>query len=329
MSGQSAKNLYVNSSGRWVHLPSWVAFHYELGKAIGSTPAETRITAALSLPTRALAAAWITAGAVVTRARLHVGKPDIAAHAARLIALPQNSPVSLERGFRRLPGKFIGTTTLGGETYLQVRVQDKSGYELISTPMRNAHEITILRNDPARPALQHATQMAMRRTFVRCVIGGEHVRDFVRYPRLDTLIVGRKSVLQHEISGTEVMFTAEGSATPCRGKLSDLLRVKQLLQEDKPFRSAIVSSTTRQLSSTSDMSALSVAVFDGALGYLRWHRLWPSAHHIVVLDRTEPRFADAVTTLNEAFAACASPEAPVPAERIPAGVNVFAFRRKD
>ena len=42
-------------------------------------------------------------------------------------------------------------------------------------------------------------------------------------------------------------------------------------------------------------------LFDGALSFLKWREAWRQTHWIVVLDRTDSHFADAVNVLNQEY----------------------------
>src|SRR5438093_1571564 len=59
-------HLFWLAGGRWVPVPGWARFIIEVGaRAASFHSGEARLVAALALPTRAFAAAFAAAGAVV------------------------------------------------------------------------------------------------------------------------------------------------------------------------------------------------------------------------------------------------------------------------
>jgi hypothetical protein len=114
-----------------------------------------------------------------------------------------------------------------------------------------------------------------------------------------------------------------------RGKLADLLRVRELLAEHRPYRTQLVSAGAQRVDKTSLSSDPRLVVFDGAPGYIKWKHLWPSSHLAVILDRTEPRYYEAVAMLNEGFARkrC-TPERLLSNGAVPAGMEIFAYREE-
>ena len=68
-------------------------------------------------------------------------------------------------------------------------------------------------------------------------------------------------------------------------------------------------------------------VFDGALGFLKWGQMWHGRHQVVILDRTEPYFDDAISAINTRFSQNRTDgEVALPGSDAPPGGEVLAFR---
>lgn len=68
-------------------------------------------------------------------------------------------------------------------------------------------------------------------------------------------------------------------------------------------------------------------VFDGAAGFLKWGQLWHGRHQVIVLDRTDPYFDDAINAINGRFAQDRIGGAvALPPRQPPPGGEVLAFR---
>jgi hypothetical protein len=68
-------------------------------------------------------------------------------------------------------------------------------------------------------------------------------------------------------------------------------------------------------------------VFDGALGFLRWGQLWHGRHQVIMLDRTEPYFDDAISAINTRFSQNRTGgDGALPGSAAPPGGEALAFR---
>ena len=68
-------------------------------------------------------------------------------------------------------------------------------------------------------------------------------------------------------------------------------------------------------------------VFDGAHGFLKWGEAWQRRHQVVILDRTETYFDDAISAVNARFSQNRiGGEAALPECDAPPGGEVLAFR---
>jgi len=110
------------------------------------------------------------------------------------------------------------------------------------------------------------------------------------------------------------------------GQLQDVLRVNRFVNPQQSHRSALVpvgSGPSSALISSVEMGV----VFDGAIGFLKWGAAWRRRHQVVVLDRTDPYFDDAISSVNARFSqnriddGCVMPDGDAPP-----GSEILAFR---
>jgi hypothetical protein len=106
-----------------------------------------------------------------------------------------------------------------------------------------------------------------------------------------------------------------------------VLRVNRFVVGDQSYRTALVpvgsSTPSADVISKVEMGV----VFDGAAGFLKWGTLWQHQHQVIILDRTELYFDDAITAINSRFSQNrADAEPSLPVAGAPPGGEVLAFR---
>lgn len=127
-------------------------------------------------------------------------------------------------------------------------------------------------------------------------------------------VVGSKRQLEHEFTQQRFSVTPDGGNEAAKGVLQDIIKVKSLGKESEQFLSAIFSTSKTPTRPVDQPSAETVAqgtpiaheefpvvVFDGANAYLKQNRNWQRQNRVVVLDRTDSKFEDAVDELNRQF----------------------------
>ena len=109
------------------------------------------------------------------------------------------------------------------------------------------------------------------------------------------------------------------------GTLRDLLRVRRLFNKDESFRSDIFPVNKAENAKLSEQMTPHVVIFDGSVGYLKWRDNWAQSNWLVILDRTEPRFREAVQVINEEYLNRTSEEELRPSRPAPSSVDIVAF----
>jgi hypothetical protein len=111
--------------------------------------------------------------------------------------------------------------------------------------------------------------------------------------------------------------------------LQDVLRVDRFATGEQSHRSMLVPVGSGQPSDDAISKVEMGVVFDGAPGFLKWWSAFPGRHQIVILDRTEAYFDDAVSAINTRLSQNrASAEPSLPGSDAPPGGEVLAFREE-
>lgn len=296
------ERIRIDVGSKWERFPSWAALHFAVGGHLGRTStAAGRIVVAVAVPIRAFAAVLSATAVVLARASGEEAGDDPEKHFERLSALGLGTPVNLERNSKQYRGVLSRIDTMLGEQYLRIQLQDQeAGGEAHYVPARDSLRITPA-HGIATPLPLQARGMASvtRRNFVRSLIKADRIRGFGRETRLECVLVGRQSILREEIIGTPLVAQTDATSSTA-GKFNDLLRVRQLLFPGRSYKTELLSSSAKRVGVQEDLVP-HVALFDGAPAFIKWHHLWPESHVLVLLDKTEPRYTEAVTILNQDF----------------------------
>lgn len=329
MSEPTPVNLHFEDSGKWYSLPEWAEYFIGVGKQLTIAPqAESRIVTAIVVPTRAFGAAFVSLGMVISDAAAR-DQASEAAHFEKLFDLPQGTPVIYRprkgaalKGILQAPGEDQGRLCVkvqvhsregGGMTYLifephSLKVQPTGG---------QAWEL------PKKQGLHNARTA---NTFVDSLLGETDPVQLGLRSKLVCALVGRRNTLEHEIRKTPLSIHVNGDRH-AEGQLQDVLRIDRFVTAQQSHRSALVSIGADPPSDEVIQNVETGVVFDGAVGFLKWGALWRGRHQVVILDRTEPYFDDAITAVNARYSqnglhdACEMLQADAPA-----GGEILAFR---
>lgn len=324
-------NLHFEDSGRWHSLPEWAEYFINVGKHIAFSDSSTsRVVTAIVVPTRAYCAAFVSLGMIVSDATTHESS-SAASHFEKLFDLPIGTPVI----FRQSPLKVLRGVLLEPVDYndnLCVRVQVESldakacgGLTYLIDESR-ALQVQPAKHSGMLPKKQNSENKRFANRFVDSLLGDADPVQLGLRSRHVCAIVGKINALEHEIRQTPLAIHANGD---CRaeGKLQDILRVDRFVSEQQSYRSALVpvgsNSPSKDVANNIEMGV----VFDGAAGFLKWGSMWRDRHQIVILDRTELYFDDAISAINSRFSQNrADAEPRLPANDAPPGGEVLAFR---
>jgi hypothetical protein len=321
-------NLHFEDSGDWYSLPEWAEYFINVGKHLASADhADSRIVTAIVVPTRAFGAVFVSLGIVISDAASRDLTSD-SAHFESLFDLPPGAPVI----YRERPGKILKGVMgepeeMSGKLFVRVQVHSKDGGSLTYLVSEaNAFKVQPARHSGKLPKKQGGQNARFANQFVDGLLGDADPVQLGLRSKLCCAIVGRKNILEHEIRRTRLALYANG-CHHAQGCLQDVLRVDRFVSEQQSHRSALVPVGTSPPSAEVVENVEMGVVFDGAHGFLKWGDLWQGRHQVVILDRTETYFDDAISTINSRFSQNrVDGENTILGSNAPAGGEVLTFR---
>ena len=297
------------TDGQKLPLPSWGKYYLRLGAAVAqSNDAHQSLITALAVPTRSFAAVLIATGVVISKAKAIDAKRQVSpeAHFDMLSTLPIGTSVILRRGEKTVKGLLLGARDIrnNGTKMIGVQTQNQKGGSLEEwLPVSSSPKIQVSTTAWTRlPADSEKAKdvRTSRSDFVSHVFQGADLWNFVTKSAFDCLILGNVRPLVQEVTETKLTVGPRGRETS-GGTLQDILRVRRLHTNDDAFRSEIFPVNARNQTMPSEEMEPHLVIFDGALGFLKWRDNWAHCDRVVVLDRTEPRFTEAVQMINEEY----------------------------
>ncbi len=309
-------------------MPDWARYSIEAGLTIGRTGAQERNRLAIIVPVRDYAAAFCAAG-VALAVYERESSFDTAERFKALSELSDGAPLTLRDrppGQRIRPGQLVGVRDdLGtGEPGLGVKVRVKGGDMIDWIPRPEIWRVTSDDGSgTTRPKRQRGWRLQEANTFAEDVLHPLDAARFTEPGDVRCLIVGSRRSIEAEVTQPGLATRSRvREGKPARGTLNDLLRLEGIAGVGGAHRTRVIPIHTKP---PSDLQIPSVLVFDGANGYLKWPGRFRAAHTIIVLDRTEPRYADAVKHIHGDYVkrapGSALPTLPPP----PSGIEVLHF----
>ena len=325
-----AIDLQFKDSGRWQSLPDWADYFINVGKQVATAPhSESRIVTAIIVPTRAFGAALVGLGMVLSDAAQR-DEASESMHFETLFDLPADTPVIFRRRKGEvLKGNLLAPEERDGKLWVRVQVHSKAGGGT-TYGIDEAHSLQV---QPAGgrswklPKSQGGENTRVANEFVDRLLGEtDPVQLGLRSKRV-LAFVGRRNTLEYEIRKTPLAIHVNNQKR-FEGQLPDVLRVDKFLTPNQQcHRSALVplGGSPPSAEAVSDIEI--GVVYDGAVAFLKWGALWRSQHQIVILDRTETHFDEAISAINARFSqnelrnGCVVPEG-----EAPPGGEILVFR---
>lgn len=314
--------------GKWVPLPDWCHFFIRLGHVLAMADnQDKRLIAGLAVPTRAYTACLAAAGAVMGRASIPVNAPaGKEEHFNNLCRLEYGTPLNYIKGNRKKKAIFAGITTFNGELRIRIQTESEEGgglTELLNKKMALAVSVAD-GGEIKLPKKQSGHKIVTRKAFLDNLLPGVDINTFVLFSRLDAVITGPVALIRREVTDTRLIVKMPRGKF-AEGTFQDILRVRRFLFEGKPFITDVYPvSGGRQPGN--GYSNPAVAVFDGALAFLKWRDAWLDSNWIVLLDRTGPNFWDGAETLNQDYIKNRTLNCPeLDLLSVPAGVEMICY----
>ncbi len=319
--------------GDWQPLPDWARYVLEVGLGVGRVGDEgLRCIQAIVVPARDFAAAFCAAGAVLA-AYEKESSATAASRFLELCAAPKGSPITLRVGADRrrvVTGHLIGAGEgYDGEPRLDIQTgPEDSGGIRYGIPRDEVWRVGVVEQLGPQPLKRKRARVLQAvNAFAEDVLFPLDARRFTEPGNPGCLVIGSRKRIAEE-AAHEGLLTKAASARsrPPSGVLDDLLNLQK--GGGRASRTAVLPVRSSKPPDFSGRSPPPVTVFDGANGYLKWRDRLRSSHAIVVLDRTEPRFDDAVAQLQRDYVQRSADPIPWTPPPAPGGIEALYFSLK-
>lgn len=294
-------NLYIfNNVDKCEPLPEWGKFFIEIGRRLVEYRASSnRLVVALAVPTRSFAAAFSAFGIVIARAGNSNNQVDINKYFEKLCRLKPGTSIFYRQGDEILKGTFIDVSRESGHPrFINISVDTKNGHMICKVPLGECQRVDVaIKNDNSTARKTGRYTRHSKTAFVEDFFDDLNLINVYKHSDFTCAILGKLSVLKKEILETSIVrFSSDASLQ--KGKLQDILRVRKWLSKGEAYRSDVFPVNGDKPQKTLDGLTPHITIFDGASGFLKWRENWLNSHWIVLLDRTEPKFKEAVELVN-------------------------------
>jgi hypothetical protein len=295
--------LYYDENGKWISLPNWSRFLIKLGYVLASADVkDKRLIAGLAIPTRAYAACLVAAGGVMGRASIPVNGPaGEEEHFDNLCLLEYGTSLNYITGNRKKKAIFAGITTFNGELRIKIQTESNEGgglTEFLNKKMALA--VSIASDGEIKlPKKQSGHKIVNRKAFLDKLLPRVDTNVFALSSRLDCVIVGPAALVRREATDTRLAVNLRKGKF-AEGTFQDLLRVRRYLFEGKAFRTDVYPVSVSSQPGN-ECTSPAVAIFDGALSFLKCRDIWAGSNWIILLDHTGSNFWDGAEALNQDY----------------------------
>ena len=307
----------------WRKLPLWCTAYSVLGCAIAAYGSQDkRLVAGLATPTRAYAAAFVALGVVYRRANEPVAALEEDDHFLALCGLEPGTAVSYLENGKLKDAVFEGYEEKYGQFYLRIRKNADHCIDYV--PPACATRVQVSSKEGVKLSKhQRGRAVVEEGGLLTSCLGGLEPFDYCLNSRLEGVLIGNKAALYQEVKHTTFAIRGE-KGDFCKGALQDVVRVRQLVGDGLGYRTSVHSEREAALVSDAE-SPPRVVIFDGASSFLKWRDAWRASHWVVVLDRTETGFEEAVNALNRECLENRSSLTPPPLPAPPPQVDMLSY----
>lgn len=291
-------------------IPNWATYYYALGQLASSfTKEEVRYVVGVAVPTRAFCAPLVALGAVAGEAdgRVHKSQQK---HFDELLKLRPGTAVTIQVKGRAIKARI---EERNGQSDDFVFVETKQG-QVQYVPIQNCHSVKLSTHKEAvrkRPVGQRVNDNS---SFSKHFFSEEGANHGAIGSSNLCAVVGNRTQLAREFREQKFLARADSNDDADEGTLQDVVRVKSLGKESEQFLSEIFNPSQNpviekvqpvaEVFSQPDSAFLTefpVVIFDGCLPFLQQHHHWGSQNTVVILDRTDRKFDDAIDEFNRQF----------------------------
>jgi hypothetical protein len=295
-----------------------------LGETLSNVNAEdNKYVMAIAVPSRSYAAAFICSAFAISNL-LNRSYED-AEYIDLIHSLPEGTSVKFfDNGKVK---KAIKKNIQPYDGLLLVGIQIEGGTTQYIRP-ENVHKIQIADKNYEHLPNRQAGRTVVPPSELLNALFPDRANDYVYKTKIEGIIVGSKNALQQECA-LPLAVLSNSKKQQFQGNLNDLFRVEGFTLSNTGHRFAVHASGNNDISmmSLENLAPNPVAIFDGALGFVKWKEIFRNNNWIVILDRTDANFSDAVSQINAEYTSrserAISTSFPLPLS----GIEMMYFRR--
>jgi hypothetical protein len=270
-------------------MPEWMRGVIKLAELVADAATASPITLALSVPTAAWVGVAAAASFVLARDRRSPSTGITEDGFEHLCSQPEGTPATYLVGGRLIPVHLGGATEIRGVLHLVARDRKRrnSTRYLIPEGLCGRVKLTAAGERERTLAVKHDVPWLLEWLL------GDRAQEFAMTSRDDCLMVGTKRKLEEEFEVPIVWQRRLGAS------FGDVA-----MPRGRPgvahFRTRAISGADEPADDEQELEP-ALVIFDSARGYADWRHLWRSAHHIVVLDRSQPSAEVGAQAVQQAF----------------------------
>jgi|GEM_PF-1071118 len=320
---------FLNNNNQWASLPEWGNFLINIGSNIvKSQIGEERFVVGLAIPTRSYAAALVALGVVLAKSVTPINSTTSKEHFERLCKLKQGTRVFYKDINGWSNAIFDGVCNDYDRPLIRVRTRNlarrmkKKEPDLIYFICKEKSQR--IKFAPSYPEIQLGKPLINQESPNNC-LGSADAPNFCTTTQLDCVILGHIGILKHEITKIPFAYSLLGYKFK-EGTLQDILRVRRFMSRGEPYRSEILPVCEQKEPKAAEVLISNITIFDGASSFIKWRDYWRNSHWIILLDRTETRFENAVNIINQEYSyrICEGGMQEIPL--IPPGVEIVVYQ---
>jgi hypothetical protein len=284
--------LHISTNSHWNPIPDWADWYIRSGMMIGSLEKDgTRLTAGIAVPLRQYACLFLAFGIIYQRSSIPIDSYNKEEYFDYLKSFPPSSAVSLlmkekdklkirngkvDSVFKQAKGDTIGITYIEDKKK-NLRCTRYFGVnECRSIVMCEESDVSV------GGVKTKGISVANNIEFLTQFFEYGDLPDFVTTSRLDCILLSTKKRLFNEFNYD---FGVKSSESMIAGSLMDVIRPRIIRTFSRSFRSEIYSSSSKKLNHNG--TSPWCVIFDSCNGYLKWNHLFPSAHQVIIVDKSE------------------------------------------
>lgn len=303
-------NLFINTTkdNLFLPLPNWMKYFLKLGNLIGNycVSKKNNLKVFIILPTRSFATSLISFGIMEVMARNVEDQSELYQHIEKLKELPLDSHIRYQPGKKSQHAKWGGVRSDGR---LCIRLQTRnsmnssSNLKAIINPEK-ALDIIILKDNitDEKPLPKNPTVLinpkVTQKTFLDVVLKGVETKFYTQNITQKIVIIGNKSQIYREIQPSH--FSVKNGDIYLNGSLQELILEENLSKDryNKYATKLLINDGEESETISRDSEDTEVVCFDSAMSFIRWRDYWYEKNWVVILDRTDTHFTEAVICAN-------------------------------